>query len=53
MTRVEFRQELTGDDDRDRAEHANVCSLPFGHEGGHWWDESTATIPERQRGAER
>jgi hypothetical protein len=28
--------------DRDRIEHANVCSLPFGHQGGHWWDETQA-----------
>jgi len=31
--------------DRDREEHARVCSLPYGHEGGHWWDEGQESSP--------
>ena len=31
--------------DRERLEHARVCSLPYGHEGGHWWDETQEPAP--------
>ena len=38
--------------DRQRAEHARVCSLPFGHQGGHWWDEEQEDGNTTRRGAE-
>ncbi len=37
---IPFTEKLsTHEQDRECAEHARVCSLPFGHQGGHWWDE--------------
>ena len=30
--------------DRNVAEHARICSLPFGHTGGHWWEEELNRI---------
>lgn len=47
---VELDATTGENENRERAEHARVCSLPFGHEGGHWWDEEQEPprIPKRK-----
>jgi hypothetical protein len=33
-------------------EHAAVCDLPYGHDGGHWWNEDRAAVPARPQDTE-